>query len=1148
MSSHQLVGQTSISENKYDSLKRLGLINNVESYDIQSSALNKSAGYWPNDSSFTIAIPPSDDGSSSVITLPFDFCFYGNPETEVYINNNGNISFGGLFTSSTPFDFPITGFKVIAPFWSDVDTRARGGVYYKVLPNALIVNWDNVGHFDQNNTRGNSYQLIISDGTSELLPFGYTVGCFYHKVDWTTGDASGGFNGFGGAPAIVGMNSGDGINYALAGKYSKSDTTFFASVDSLNGVVNLIDQHLFLHPCDSVNQNPGLMGHKVRDTIGVCVGDTLNETYRFLPPEFDQNVLVVVTSSVFPGFSLTQVSTGNMATASFEIIGEVSNMGFHTLHFKVIDNGSFPQILDFDMVVQIDSLPTPLFIVGDSIICSYDTTSLQVPNIYETILWNTGSVGHQVYVIPGQYEVTVSSNNCEANSSFNVIGFTPDAQIIGDAFICYPDSVVLTAPSNNDAYLWSTGDTLSQIKGTTGGDYWVNVIKMGCENVDSIFLNDSVVVKINTSNINSCNGDSVQLSVSNDYDQVLWSTGAITNSITVLAGTYSVIAEVFSMGGPSCQAFDTIVISNATIIPVTVFGDTVVCGNELSIMEVLDIYDSYEWDNGGVLKLNVFNVYGYHSVTVTDGTCIDTLGFTIQSVNVPNVRIQGNLFYCDTVDSARLIAVGDIWDSLFWSTGDIIDTIYTGFGWKMVTVWKDGCSNVAMHPVNELINGVDVKGITDICQGQSTRLDVELGFDLYQWSTGGIGFSTSVNTPGDYWCVVSLDSCFATTDTITVSQIEADTASIFGDRVMCDSAGGVLFADFNFNQFSWSTGETTPIIFYTAPGIYSVTVEDDNYCVTSDTVEIIQRPSVVVSIQGDSHYCFQDSSILSVGIYDAYLWSNGSTDSTLKARAGVYAVKVTDSLGCQGTDQNYSVTQTSPEANIYAGSSVCVGYEMLLYTQRLGNQNVLWSSGATTDSIFVIPGGISLRITDAFGCSADSLKIFKSLASPEAGIKMNPENKSEAYLPVGFNDDSPLNGAVIQTWYWSIGDSIQSSSIDTNITFYQGGELLVTHALISIEGCTDTISIIYKISDDIVRVNVITPNGDGLNDYLVFPNLQKFPNNTLSIYNRWGVQVARFEKYRNLWDAYNMPDGTYFYVLQLGTGIPAVKGSFMILR
>lgn len=1141
-------GQTSILETEYDSLKLLGLINNFESYSILPNVglNNKSAGYSPPDGSFQVAISPSDDGSSDLINLPFDFCFYGESETEVYINNNGNISFGGVFTSSTPFDFPFPGFKVIAPFWSDVDTRARGGVFYKLLPNALIVNWEDVGHFDQESSRGNSYQLIISDGTSELLPFGNTVGFFYSKLEWTAGSASGGNAGFGGAPAICGINAGDGVKYSLAGKYDKSDTTFFHAVDSLNGVANLINQHNFFNPCDSVNQKPGLMGYKLRDTIGVCVGDTFAETFRFLPPEMDQSAYVIVTSSTFPGFSLESTSSGQMATATVKVVGSVANMGFHRLSFKVVDSGSPNQLMDFDIIVQVDSLPEPLNIMGDSVICSYDSVRLSVKNIYDTYLWNTASVDTSIIAIPGNYSVTVSYNNCESSESYKLIGYLPPANIDAPKFICKPNSIKLNGPAGLDQYAWSTGDTTSSININTGGMYMLTVTNQGCFNTDSVFVNDSLSVNIFTSNINSCNGDSVVLSVGSDYDQVLWSTLETTSSIKVLAGTYSVYVTLNSQSSLSCYAADTIIISNANIIPLTISGDSFICGSGSTLKKVDALYSSYSWDDGGDKQTNIYNTIGPHSVTVTDGTCLDSLSFNVSGRPDPVVAIQGNLFYCDDVDSARLVAVGGNWDSINWSTGDVTDTIYTGFGWKKVTVWKDGCSSFAWHPVNELIDGVDVDGITEICPGQATRLQVEFGFDFYQWNTGAIGFSTLANAPGDYWCIVSLDTCSASTDIVTITMNTPDTVEIFGDTVMCDSSGGVLFADPNYTQFNWSTGEITPSINYTSAGIYSVTVQDRGYCVTSDTADVVQRAPVQVEIIGDQHYCFNDSTFLSAGNFDSYLWSNGATISPLKARAGVYAVTVTDIYGCKGVDKDYKVTQSSPYANIYVQDKVCLNDSVLVFTDA--KANILWSTGDTTDTIEVTPQTISLKVIDSYKCESDSVLVMNYLASPKARINVSPDNYSEAYLPVHFMDDSDLDGAVISEWYWNIGDVFKASSMDTSVTFLEGMEIVVIHALTSDSGCTDTVQINYRITDDIVKVNVITPNGDGVNDYLVFPNLQKFPNNHLKIFNRWGVLIADLPQYRNFWDGNLVPDGTYFYTLYLEEGEPPLKGSFTILR
>jgi gliding motility-associated-like protein len=66
---------------------------------------------------------------------------------------------------------------------------------------------------------------------------------------------------------------------------------------------------------------------------------------------------------------------------------------------------------------------------------------------------------------------------------------------------------------------------------------------------------------------------------------------------------------------------------------------------------------------------------------------------------------------------------------------------------------------------------------------------------------------------------------------------------------------------------------------------------------------------------------------------------------------------------------------------------------------------------------------------------------------------------------------------------------------------------------------------------------MMSPNGDGINDLLYIESIDKFPNSELYIYNRWGSQVHYAKGYQNNWDGtWNgkaLPDGTYFYLLNL---------------
>jgi gliding motility-associated-like protein len=61
---------------------------------------------------------------------------------------------------------------------------------------------------------------------------------------------------------------------------------------------------------------------------------------------------------------------------------------------------------------------------------------------------------------------------------------------------------------------------------------------------------------------------------------------------------------------------------------------------------------------------------------------------------------------------------------------------------------------------------------------------------------------------------------------------------------------------------------------------------------------------------------------------------------------------------------------------------------------------------------------------------------------------------------------------------------------------------------------------------------LITPNGDGANDYWWIGNLFYVPNNRVTLFDRWGEVVFRMEKYENDFDALDLPSGVYYYVVQ----------------
>ncbi|MBN8703009.1 MAG: gliding motility-associated C-terminal domain-containing protein [Bacteroidetes bacterium] len=92
---------------------------------------------------------------------------------------------------------------------------------------------------------------------------------------------------------------------------------------------------------------------------------------------------------------------------------------------------------------------------------------------------------------------------------------------------------------------------------------------------------------------------------------------------------------------------------------------------------------------------------------------------------------------------------------------------------------------------------------------------------------------------------------------------------------------------------------------------------------------------------------------------------------------------------------------------------------------------------------------------------------------------------------------------------------------------------------------------------DIKIPDGFTPNGDGVNDAFVIVGLYAYPNNVLKIFNRWGNLIYEIKGYQNDWDGYpnvdtpmigkdKVPNGTYFYVLDLGDGGKGYTGYLVI--
>jgi hypothetical protein len=174
----------------------------------------------PGFSQYTL--PANDDGStSSPVPLPFPVHFYGNAYSSLYVNNNGNLTFGSPLSQYTPESLNQISLPMIAPFWADVDTRVGPVATYgygTVNGHAAFgANWIGVGCYSEIDSVTDTFQVLLIS-RPDLGQGDYDIEFNYGPLAWETGQASGG-NGqcLGGSAARAGYTSGHGPSCELPG-------------------------------------------------------------------------------------------------------------------------------------------------------------------------------------------------------------------------------------------------------------------------------------------------------------------------------------------------------------------------------------------------------------------------------------------------------------------------------------------------------------------------------------------------------------------------------------------------------------------------------------------------------------------------------------------------------------------------------------------------------------------------------------------------------------------------------------------------------------------------------------------------------------------------------------------------------------------
>jgi gliding motility-associated-like protein len=154
-------------------------------------------------------------------------------------------------------------------------------------------------------------------------------------------------------------------------------------------------------------------------------------------------------------------------------------------------------------------------------------------------------------------------------------------------------------------------------------------------------------------------------------------------------------------------------------------------------------------------------------------------------------------------------------------------------------------------------------------------------------------------------------------------------------------------------------------------------------------------------------------------------------------------------------------------------------------------------------------------------------------------------------LEKGKPDTTYINASINQGEIYSFaGQRLNSSGIYNYKTQTVGGCDSIIILNLSVDSSSD--------SSSVIPAQGFSPNGDGVNDYFQIANIEQYPKNHITIFNRWGNKVYEIKPYMNQWDGRSyfglkvggdlLPVGTYFYILDLGDGSKIKKGFVYLNR
>lgn len=243
------------------------------------------------------------------------------------------------------------------------------------------------------------------------------------------------------------------------------------------------------------------------------------------------------------------------------------------------------------------------------------------------------------------------------------------------------------------------------------------------------------------------------------------------------------------------------------------------------------------------------------------------------------------------------------------------------------------------------------------------------------------------------------------------------------------------------------------------------------------------------------------------------------------------------------SNQTFTMSVTSNNNALFASLAIAdgnSGTDVLNYSL---NPN---ASGTATITITVRDnGGIANGGTDTF-----SRSFTLTVNTPPVVVITS---SSGDYIDKGRSAQLNASGGV--SYVWSTTAGIISGQNTASLTVRPAVTTTYTVTATSAAGCSTVQAITVHVNANINAVqanNILSPNGDGQNDKLIFENLDMFPGHTLKIFDRSGRVLYQKTNYTNDWEGtfqgVPLTEDTYYYIVDFGSGLGVRKGFVSVVR